>query len=218
VRARLLSNHAGARIHVVTPAVHVGPDVLRRRDDGFVLFCGTLEPRKGLGRVAEALLRTSRDVPLVVVGKAGWGVLPGRAALDSLAALGRLDLRGYVTEAALARLRARAAVAVVPSLDEGFGLPLLEAMATGCPVVASDIAVFREVADDAVRYAEPEDIRAWALQLEALLADADARFLLGAKGRARARLFDHARQTRALAIAIAAATAGSRSVHWNVDT
>jgi glycosyltransferase involved in cell wall biosynthesis len=198
--------HADVRRIFVVPAAHTAspaPGRAQHGSHGSVLFCGTREPRKGLGRVAEALLQ-AKDAPrLVVVGPEGWGTLPGQAALDALHAHGRLAMEGYVSDTVLMQLRANAAVVVVPSLDEGFGLPLLEAMGDGCAIVASDIEVFREIARDGVHYADPLRTPPWIAAIDSLLASAPARAALGARARDCAAAFAPARQERALATAIA---------------
>ena len=91
----------------------------------------------------------------------------------------------HVTRQELARLFSHAALFVFPSLAEGFGLPLLEAMACGCPVVASDIAVIREVAGDAAGYFDPRDERAIARAMRGVLDSPDRRAELVAAGAAR---------------------------------
>lgn len=107
----------------------------------FVLTIATLEPRKGLRELAEAL-RAVPGVPLLCVGPAGWGDVAG-----SLPA--HVRLLGHVSDDDLAVLLNRAAALVVPSYDEGFGLPLLEGMAAGTPVLTSDTPALVEVAGGA---------------------------------------------------------------------
>lgn len=177
-RATLLARAPGlsSRTSVVPPAVaQQAPAASERQDDGkTVLFVGTREPRKGIGTVSRALLAipTAR---FVVAGRSLGDALPDQQAIDALAAAGRLDVLDYVDLETLHRLRRTCAVAVVPSLDEGFGLPLLEALAAGVPVVCSDIPIFREVAGDVAWRAAPGDAEAWRRALATALDDAEGR-------------------------------------------
>lgn len=140
---------------------------------GFVLAVGTLEPRKNLPRLVAAyrLLeeRLQESHPLVVVGALGWET---GETLDSLRSLGsRCKLLGYVSDAALTELYHRCAVFCYPSLGEGFGLPVLEAMQSGAAVLTSNLSSLPEVGGDAVEYADPRDVAAIAASLGAILSD-----------------------------------------------
>jgi len=158
---------------------------------GFVLAVGTLEPRKNLPRLVEAYRQLPDDVqaahPLAVVGKLGWETGETTAALDSL---GDLCLKlGYVSDTDLAQLYRRCGAFCYPSLGEGFGLPVLEAMAAGAPVVTSNLSSLPEVGGDAVEYADPTSVKSIATALELVLRSPQRRAELAAKGRARAGLF-----------------------------
>lgn len=135
----------------------------------YVLFVGSREPRKNLPVLLEAM--RGLDVPLVLVGPPGWG-----AALDT----SRVIAPGYLSGDDLVRAVAGASVFAFPSRYEGFGLPPLEALATGTPVVASDIPVLRETLGAQASYAPPGDAEALAAALEAALEAGDG----GAAGRA----------------------------------
>jgi glycosyltransferase involved in cell wall biosynthesis len=132
---------------------------------------------------------TSPAPVLVLAGYPGWQ----NSALLPAADLARLGQGfrqiGRVTEADLWALYSAAAVFAFPSLHEGFGLPVLEAMAAGAPVVASDIAAIREVAGDAAVLVPPGDAASWAQAIEALLADGPRRADMIEQGRRRAKLF-----------------------------
>jgi glycosyltransferase involved in cell wall biosynthesis len=162
---------------------------------GFVLAVGTLEPRKNLPRLVEAYRRLEPRLqdehPLVVVGALGWET---GATLDALRSLGgRCTMLGHVSDAALAELYRRCAVFCYPSLGEGFGLPVLEAMAAGAAVLTSHISSLPEVGGDAVEYADPTHVAAIAAQLERLLASPTLRAELGVRALARSREFTWAR-------------------------
>ena len=109
---------------------------------------------------------------------------------------------GRVTDAELRALLDHATALVFPSLFEGFGLPPLEAMACGCPVVASDIPTLREVCGDAVLYADPTDAALWASQMDRLANDAAERDDLADRGRRQATRFTWDRAADALIEAV----------------
>ncbi|HUB76550.1 MAG TPA: glycosyltransferase family 1 protein [Solirubrobacteraceae bacterium] len=158
---------------------------------GFVLAVGTLEPRKNLARLAAAYGSLPAALqaahPLVLAGRIGWRTGPALAALE---ALGDRAIRlGFVEDAALAELYRRCAVFCYPSLGEGFGLPVLEAMAAGAAVLTSPVSSLPEVAGDAARYAPPRDTVAIAGELRRLLEDEPARRELGERAVMRAATF-----------------------------
>lgn len=158
---------------------------------GFVLAVGTLEPRKNLPRLVDAYSRLPAALqdrhPLVVVGALGWETGETLNALHSLGE--RCTLLGYVSDAALAELYRRCAVFCYPSLGEGFGLPVLEAMAAGAAVLTSDVSSLPEVGGEAVAYTDPWDPTIIAVALRDLL-DSPARCAkLGVAARERAATF-----------------------------
>ncbi len=159
---------------------------------GFVLAVGTIEPRKNLtGLVAAYGLldeSTQREHPIVVVGRIGWDADDTLAALRSLGE--RARLLGHVSDAALVELYRRCAVFCYPSLYEGFGLPVLEAMAAGAAVVTSDVSSLPEVGGDAVEYAHPRDPASIAAALRNVLDSPRRRAELGDAARRRAAKFD----------------------------
>jgi glycosyltransferase involved in cell wall biosynthesis len=166
--------------------------------DEFVLTVGTLEPRKNLPRMIEAYRQLPDELKerhrLVVVGALGWQTGETLEALNSLGE--RVKQMGHVSDGALAELYRRCTLFCYPSLGEGFGLPVLEAMAAGAPVLTSNISSLPEVGGDAVAYADPHDISDIARQLEALLYDEGARADLAARGSVRATEFSWARFTQ----------------------
>jgi len=136
----------------------------------FVLFVGTIEPRKNLARLARAVARLPDPIPLVVAGADGWG-----AARAELSAVGGADVRflGFVDADELAALYSAATVFAYPSEREGFGLPVAEAMAHGAAVVTSRGTSTEEVAGGAAVLVDPFDVDAIASGLERALADTD---------------------------------------------
>jgi alpha-1,3-rhamnosyl/mannosyltransferase len=160
-------------------------------DPGFVLAVGTLEPRKNLPRLVEAYHALPGQLqhahPLVVVGAKGWRT---GDTLDSLRSLGsRCQLLGHVSDRELTELYRRCAVFCYPSLGEGFGLPVLEAMAAGAPVVTSNVSSLPEVGGDAVEYVDPESVPSIAAGLERVLRSEGRAVELAKRGHARARSF-----------------------------
>ena len=141
--------------------------------------------RNGMARLAAA----GKTTALVLAGYAGWQnarLIPP----EQRAQLGEsLHQLGPVPEADLQALYAGATVFAFPSFHEGFGLPVLEAMAAGAPVVASDIPAIREVAGDAAVLVPPGDVQQWTGALEDLLASPSRRAELAEAGRRRAALF-----------------------------
>jgi glycosyltransferase involved in cell wall biosynthesis len=158
---------------------------------GYVLAVGTLEPRKNLPRLVAAYRRLPAELqeahPLVVTGRLGWDTGETVAALRSLGE--RAIQTGFVPDAQLALLYERCALFAYPSLGEGFGLPVLEAMAAGAPVLTSDRSSLPEVGGDAAAYCDPTDVAAIATALEELLRDGERRGAMRAAGVARAREF-----------------------------
>src|SRR5581483_6299234 len=160
--------------------------VLGLEPRSYVLFVGTVEPRKGIDVLlaAHAALRRGRhpELRLVVAGPPGWGQTP---ALDGpgVVAPGRVD------ELTLDALYRGAAALAVPSRSEGFGLPALEAMARGCPVVASDAGALPEVMAGAGVLVPPGDADALAAALDNVLTDDALPASLGAAEHRRAGTF-----------------------------
>lgn len=157
-------------------------------EEGFVLHVGTLEPRKNLRPLVAAMHELSDPVatahPLVLVGARSWA--DDALLADIAAAPERVRHVAYVTDTDLRALYAGAALLAFPSRYEGFGMPLLEAMALGVPVACSDIPVFREVAEGAAALFDQQDPAAIAKVLERLLAEPTERQSLRDKGLVRA--------------------------------
>jgi glycosyltransferase involved in cell wall biosynthesis len=155
----------------------------------YILFVSTIEPRKDLVTLIDAYERLRDrgvyDGSLVVVGKVGW---------KSESVIPRLNGRGivhldYLRAAQLATVYRKAEVFVFPSIYEGFGFPLLEAMTRGVPSIAARSSSLPEVGADAALYFEPRDVAGLTAQLERVLGDPALRAQLSAKGQARAAEF-----------------------------
>ncbi len=158
-----------------------------------ILAVGTIHPRKNLSRLIQAFERLARrdaSLQLVLCGGLGW---QGNRVLRRAGASpfrDRIVHLGYVPDRDMAALYSSATVMAVPSLYEGFGLPVLEAMACGVPVVASNRSSLPEVADGAAVLVDPFDTESLATKLECILDDEAERATLIARGSARAKLFD----------------------------
>jgi len=170
----------------------------------YVLAVGTLEPRKNLPRLVAAFGRVAPEHPdlhLVLAGPDGADRPRVDAAVAALPATlaARVHLPGWTDGPARTELLRHAAVLAYPSLDEGFGLPLLEAMAVGTPVVAGRAGAIPEVAGDAARLVAPTDVDELAGALATVLADRPLREQLVAAGRAQLRRFSWAATAEGLA-------------------
>lgn len=157
----------------------------------FILYVGTLEPRKNLIRLIQAWERIADNCPydLVLAGREGWKVGPIRAAAAGSVRAQRIHFPGFVTNEDLPALLCAARVFAWPSLLEGFGLPPLEAMACGVPVVTSNRSSLPEVVADAAVQVEPEDVAALASALLDAATDDALRARLVAAGEVRTRQF-----------------------------
>jgi len=183
-RVRLI--HHGARL-LDFPAVAREP---------VVLCVGALQRRKNMIRLVEAFERLDERWRLALVGDAGFGAAEIRDRIARSPARARIETPGYVAPSDLALWYRRAAVFAFPSLDEGFGMPLLEAMAAGTPVVTSNRSALPEVAGDAALLVDPEDTDALADALGKLAGDEALRCELARRGKERVQNFRWDRAVR----------------------
>lgn len=158
-----------------------------------ILTVGTLQPRKNHLTLIRACGMLSEKATLVIAGGTGWGYETVRAEVERLGLTGLVIFIGFVDDADLLALYRLATVFAYPSLYEGFGLPVLEAMASGVPVVASNVSSLPEVVGEAGLLVEPLDVDALAAALDRLLGDESLRRDLSAEGIARASQFTWAR-------------------------
>ncbi len=171
-------------------------DITRVREiydlpETFFLYVGTLEPRKNLPRLIEAFDRiaTKCEHDLVIAGRDGWKFAGIYDAAANARHSTRIHFIGFVDDFSLPALLSAASVFVWPSLWEGFGLPPLEAMACGTPVVTSNTSSLPEVVGDAALSVEPEDIESISEAMRSLADDAELCASLSQRGLERASKF-----------------------------
>lgn len=182
----------------------------------YILALGTIEPRKNLTLIVEALKAMSPppsggadgqegQLQFVIAGEAGWKYGPILEAMRPLEKAGRLRRIGFVTNIERAALYRGAVCLVFPSLYEGFGLPILEAMTYGTPVLASTAPACREVLGDAGIALDPHDPAPWASAIQQIAGNASLRARLAEAGRARAQQFTWSRSIISLVNRLGAA-------------
>lgn len=181
----------------------------------YFLCVGSIEPRKNLVTVLHAFARyraAGGEARLVAVGPGGWRNKDFYDLLDALKLRDHIHFTGYVPEDQMPSLYAHALALLYPSSYEGFGLPIVEAMAAGCPVVTSRVSSLPEVGGDAAVFIDPTDVDALAKAMDAIIQDETLRARLSEAGRARALGFtwpQTARRTQAFLELVAAGNASS---------
>jgi glycosyltransferase involved in cell wall biosynthesis len=176
-------------------------DVFRMKwqvDRPYIVAVGTLEPRKNLPTLLRAFAKIKDDVDhqLVLVGPEGWLTGELKATLDELSLGDRVRLTGFVSDEELGGWYSAADLFAFPSHYEGFGLPSIEAMRCGTPVLASNSSSFPEVVDDAGVLIPPSDVDLWAETMRDLLRDSGRRDALRQRGFTRADAFSWERTAR----------------------
>jgi len=178
-----------ARLRVIHHGVRLNPEDSGVARENLVLHVGAIQRRKNLTRLVEAFARLGPEWRLALAGSPGFGAEEISRHIDASPARDRIQVLGYVSEPTLEDLYARARILAFASLDEGFGMPVLEAMAHGVPVVTSNRSALPEVAGDAALLVDPCDVEALAAALHALATQEDLRRDLIARGRRRAATF-----------------------------
>ncbi len=181
-----------SRVRVVPHGVHAPPRLQQPREN-LVLFVGALQTRKNLVRLIEAFEALPEDWRLVLAGApSGYGAA---AVLERVRP--RIEVTGYLPALQLEQLYARASIFAFPSLDEGFGIPVLEAMAHGVPVITSNCSALPEVAGEAALLVNPLSTAEITTALERLASDTDLRQQLAGRGLERAKMFSWERAVTA---------------------
>ncbi len=180
------------RFHQVAPAAAARQVASALKiDKPYVLALGTLEPRKNLITLLRAFAGTIRDheCQLVLAGSPGWGRNELENTVAALGLASRVHITGYVADELLASLYSAAMTFVYPSWFEGFGFPVLEAMACGTPVICSNTSSIPEIAGDAALLCHPGDAATMGAQLRELAANPDQRRIMGERGLRQAAKF-----------------------------
>lgn len=216
---RLARPHARRASRVVVPSTYTAAEVVDQLDvprqrvvvcppgapewrdpvpdrfatDGYALFVGTLEPRKNVGGLLEAygrLLARHRNVPmLMLAGKAGAEAQPWLDAIERPPLVGHVKYLGYVREHDRQRVYAGARLLVVPSYEEGFGMPALEAMSLGIPVVATSRGALPELVGDAGVIIDPDDPESIVAAVDRVLSEDRFAETIARRGVERSRRF-----------------------------
>jgi len=208
---------AGERIYVCPPGAPVWRTLGRQPNvpsDGCILFVGTLEPRKNVGALLDAyerLVSRRADMPrLVLAGRATAAASNWLARIQNVPLAGRVTHVGYVDDHAREDLYRAARVLVMPSLDEGFGLPALEAMSAGVPVIVSSRGSLPEVVQDAGAQVDPSNTGSLADAVERAVFDQSWAMRAAQMGLDRARRFTWTDSARTLHRAYTEAVARHR--------
>jgi glycosyltransferase involved in cell wall biosynthesis len=183
-----------SRIRVIPHGVRVPTEDRTARQNmarqNLVLFVGSIQRRKNVARLVRAFERMPASWRLALAGAAdGFGAADELAAIESCPRKSDIDVLGYVTQQELEALYRRAGIFAFPSLDEGFGMPVLDAMANGVPVITSRRSALPEVAGDAALLVNPEDTDDIAAALLRLASDPGIRDDLARRGREHASQF-----------------------------
>lgn len=161
-----------------------------QREGKYILFVGTLQPRKNIVRLIEAFSKIDKkDLSLVIAGKKGWLYEEILNAPKELGIENRVKFLEFVSKEELEVLYQNALCLVLPSLYEGFGLPVLEAMKNGCPVIISNVSSLPEAGGDAALYVNPEDVNDIASKIRELINNEKLRKELIEKGYKQVKKF-----------------------------
>lgn len=182
------------KVQVIYPGIKAGSlmDKKENTEGEYILFVGTLQPRKNIVRLIEAFSRLVKKHPkikLIIVGKKGWLWEDILNAPKKFSVEEKVKFLEFVSDEQLASLYQHALCFVLPSLYEGFGLPVLEAMKYGCPVITSNISSLPEAGGDAALYIDPQSTEDIAQKLEKIITDPVLRKELIEKGKKQIQKF-----------------------------
>jgi glycosyltransferase involved in cell wall biosynthesis len=178
------------RVRIVPHGVISVPPRPDLRRENLVLFVGALQARKNVRRLVEAFEMLDSSWRLILAGApSGYRAEEILERINRSPSRWRIDVTGYVSREKLNELFARAAIFAFPSLDEGFGIPVLEAMSSGLPVITSNGSALGELARDAALLVNPVETEEIAFALQTLANDVSLRTYFAAAGKQRAALF-----------------------------
>jgi glycosyltransferase involved in cell wall biosynthesis len=212
------------RVVISPPGVPEWRDPIAGRPaaDGYVLFMGTLERRKNIGGLLEAYGRLVAHKPatpkLVLAGSAGAEAQPWLDAIARPPLAGHVEHLGYVRDNDRQRVYAGARVLVMPSFEEGFGMPALEAMSLGIPVVAARRGNLPDLVGDAGLLVDPDDVDSIGAALDRMLSDDSVACAAGARGLARSQRYRWRYTATALHDAFRAAGADAKKNEQEENT
>ncbi len=187
---RELLQVSGDRIRVVHHGVRIPPAIGDSEREDLVLTVGAIQKRKNVARLVKAFEQMPKGWRLTIAGSPdGFGAEEELRAVEESPRRADIDVPGYVSASELERLYRRAKIFAFPSLDEGFGMPVLDAMARGIAVITSNRSAMPEVAGDAAVFVDPCDVDQIATALMNLSEDDEARADFVKRGRARAAQF-----------------------------
>lgn len=195
------------KIFVTYPGIKEGSngkiltmDDLRKKfgiDKNYILFVGTLQPRKNIIKLIEAFSKIEREnLILVIVGKKGWLYEDILSAPQKFGVLERIKFLDFVEDKDLPSLYQNATCFVLPSLYEGFGLPVLEAMKYGCPVLVSNVSSLPEAGGDAAIYFDPKDANDIKEKIEKVISNPKLRSEMIEKGKLQIKKFSWEKTAR----------------------
>lgn len=195
--SRFTARQVESLLHVEPSRIRIIPHGARRMPqpsepqarEPLILFVGAIQRRKNVKRLVEAFEQTPAGWKLILAGALGFGADECLARIQTSPRVQDIQLPGYVSEEELESLYRRASIFAFPSLDEGFGMPLLDAMAHGVPILTSIASALPEVAGDAALLVDPADTEAIAQGLQRLILDETLRAELARKGLERSRDF-----------------------------
>jgi glycosyltransferase involved in cell wall biosynthesis len=188
-QVRDVLNVEPGRIRVIPHGTRPPAAALSRSRERLILFVGAIQQRKNVARLVEAFEKAAAGWKLVLAGSHGYGAESILSRIEQSPRRADIELPGYVSNQELDELYSRASIFAFPSLDEGFGMPVLDAMMRGVPVLTSNRSALPEVSGDAARLVNPLDTDAIAEGLRALIDDETLRMNLVRKGLEHASQF-----------------------------
>jgi len=178
-----------SRIRVIPHGTRALESAEPRTREPIVLFVGAIQRRKNIARLVQAFETSPTGWKLVLAGSSGFGSEEELAAIQNSSRRSDIELAGYVSDEELERLYQRASIFAFPSLDEGFGIPVLEAMARGVPVLTSNSSALPELSADAAVLVDPANVDEIAAGLQKMMCNETLREELVRKGKLRSAAY-----------------------------